>query len=189
MAGLTVIQLADAIRTIYGQRREILRIPDEKGGYFILRGSDAANTQLVPGDTTGEWRLQLRRGVDGVRGQLELTGGEARRMAARVLPHVNQFGSNRKELAAAVKHLEEAGDPQRFLAWAARMRNWRYTGTIWLGVEMAVNEENERIALQDELALLEEAWKEAEEIAAIADRLTLPALVEQRLGELKRDHA
>ena len=40
-----------------------------------------------------------------------------------------------------------------------------------LALEMAVNEEREREALEGELALLELAWKDAEEIAAIADQL------------------
>lgn len=51
---------------------------------------------------------------------------------------------------------------------------------------MAVNEENERIALEGELALLELAWKEAEEIAAIADTLAIPAQVEEQFEELRR---
>lgn len=40
-----------------------------------------------------------------------------------------------------------------------------------LALEMAANEDAERKALKGELAQLEEAWREAEEIAAIADRL------------------
>jgi hypothetical protein len=40
-----------------------------------------------------------------------------------------------------------------------------------LALEMAANEDAERKALRGELAQLEEAWREAEEIAAIADRL------------------
>ena len=39
---------------------------------------------------------------------------------------------------------------------------------------MALNEANERHALEGELALLELEWKEAEEIASIADQLALP---------------
>jgi hypothetical protein len=35
--------------------------------------------------------------------------------------------------------------------------------------------------------LLELAWKDAEEIAAIADNLTIPAEVDQQLERLKRD--
>lgn len=40
-----------------------------------------------------------------------------------------------------------------------------------LALEMAANEDAERSALEGELAQLREAWREAEEIAAIADRL------------------
>jgi hypothetical protein len=40
-----------------------------------------------------------------------------------------------------------------------------------LALEMAANEDAERLALEGELAQLEEAWREAEVIAAIADRL------------------
>jgi hypothetical protein len=40
-----------------------------------------------------------------------------------------------------------------------------------LALEMAANEDAERHALAGELAQLQEAWREAEEIAAIADRL------------------
>jgi hypothetical protein len=51
---------------------------------------------------------------------------------------------------------------------------------------MAVNEENERRVVHGELAILEEAWKEAEEVAAIADRLTLPSEFDEQMAELRR---
>jgi hypothetical protein len=54
-----------------------------------------------------------------------------------------------------------------------------------LAVEMAVNEEAERIAMEGDLALLELAWREAQEIAAIADDLLVPEAVESRLRELR----
>jgi hypothetical protein len=41
-----------------------------------------------------------------------------------------------------------------------------------LALEMALNEESERHALEGELAALEAAWREAEEIASIADSLS-----------------
>jgi hypothetical protein len=53
----------------------------------------------------------------------------------------------------------------------------RYGDTEELGraraiaLEMALHEESERRALEGELSLLEDAWREAEEIAAIADAL------------------
>ena len=43
-----------------------------------------------------------------------------------------------------------------------------------LALEMAANEEHERRALEGELAALADEWREAEEIAAIADDLLLP---------------
>jgi hypothetical protein len=50
---------------------------------------------------------------------------------------------------------------------------------------MAVNEENERAALEGELSMLEDAWKEAEEIASISDSLVLPKDVESTMLALK----
>ena len=44
---------------------------------------------------------------------------------------------------------------------------------VRLALEMATNEGIERRAMEGELAMLEEAWKQAEEIAAIADNLDL----------------
>ena len=53
-----------------------------------------------------------------------------------------------------------------------------------LALEMALHEEQERRALEGELALLDAAWREAEEIAAIADRLAgeVPARPELATG-------
>ena len=39
---------------------------------------------------------------------------------------------------------------------------------------MALHEDTERVALEGELAVLEAAWREAEEIASIADNLLTP---------------
>jgi hypothetical protein len=50
--------------------------------------------------------------------------------------------------------------------------------SLRLALEMAAHEDSERRALEGELALLEQAWKEAEEVAAIADNMFLPTFVE-----------
>jgi hypothetical protein len=50
---------------------------------------------------------------------------------------------------------------------------------------MALHEDAERRAMQGELAELERAWREAEEIATIADDLLIPAKVDERISELK----
>jgi hypothetical protein len=140
-----------------------------------------------------------------------LEGGEARRLLFKLAPGIAPDGGSRKAVQAAVERIEERGDAEQYLRWLARnpreVRTWRrfrdpVTGErrkpddvidtlMWQGVEaclaveMAVNEENERIALEGELSLLEDAWEEAEEIAAIADGLALPRSVEHGLLELQ----
>ncbi len=47
---------------------------------------------------------------------------------------------------------------------------------------MALHEEAERRALEGELATLEAAWKDAEEVAAIADNLFVPSKVQELMS-------
>lgn len=54
-----------------------------------------------------------------------------------------------------------------------------------LALEMALHEEVERRALQGELTELELAWRNAEEIAGIADSLLVPQSVEEEMHKLK----
>jgi hypothetical protein len=54
-----------------------------------------------------------------------------------------------------------------------------------LALEMALHEDQERRAMEGELAALEEAWRDAEEIAAIADDMFLPDGVSERLRVLR----
>ncbi|NUQ13628.1 MAG: hypothetical protein HUU26_15075, partial [Gemmatimonadaceae bacterium] len=152
--------------------------------------------------------------VEGAGGRRRVTmvGAEARRVAARVVPVLTPQGGTPDQVRDAVGRIESAGDAERYLRWLARNRRTRrdymrrkdiVTGLrvapsheydtlgvqgleACLAVEMAVNEENERMALESEIAMLEDAWREAEEIAAIADGLALPAEVQERLATLKR---
>jgi hypothetical protein len=52
-----------------------------------------------------------------------------------------------------------------------RLGTMRLSGTECLALEMALHEESERRALEGELALLEAAWRDAEQLANIADAL------------------
>jgi hypothetical protein len=54
-----------------------------------------------------------------------------------------------------------------------------------LALEMALHETTEQHALDDELNLLERAWREAEEIAAISDDLLTPEHVRRRIDSAK----
>ena len=58
-----------------------------------------------------------------------------------------------------------------------------------LALEMALHEESERRAMDGELAALETAWREAEEIASIADNMFVLPSVEAQLSEMRRAHS
>lgn len=109
----------------------------------------------------------------------------------------NRYGADATRVEYAVRQIERAGDAGGFLAEASSRNHWRggrvtsllnsYRGlgalklsaTECLALEMAVHEETERRAMEGELAVLEAAWRDAEEIAAIADDdLTPPKLYE-----------
>ena len=72
---------------------------------------------------------------------------------------------------------DETANPAGFSRMAAPVR---------LAVEMALHEESERVALQGELAPLVAAWREAEEIAGIADRLLVPPAIDARIDALRQ---
>jgi hypothetical protein len=113
---------------------------------------------------------------------------DARRVMERAMVAVNARGARRRELEHAVQVLELAGSAERYLEAAARNRLRLYGGSevhdrkptdpnpvAALALEMALHEEQERRAMQGELSILEAAWRDAEPIAAIADRLALDA--------------
>ncbi|MEJ7812409.1 MAG: hypothetical protein WKG32_18510 [Gemmatimonadaceae bacterium] len=122
-----------------------------------------------------------------------LTGPEAVRAAGLILPKLNQFGGSKGAVGSAVRLIEQAGSAERYFAAAAvtkerrRMKvgDWNalrnLPSAVRLALEMASHEESERQALEGELTLLEQAWRDAEEVAAIADDLLLPSGVEERV--------
>jgi hypothetical protein len=165
-------------------RRVIARLPGSSGQQHTLRVVDAYRSRLVPGERREDWSLQLRLGF--MNREVLMTGDEARRVAGRIVPHINRQGGTKREIGQAVRDVEDCGGPDRYLSWAARNTpNMWGSQTQWLGVEIAINEENERHALETELHHLEMAWKDAEELAAIADRLTIPKEVEQLFSSLR----
>ncbi len=135
--------------------------------------------------TGGEPSLRLPH--DG--GWVHCYGAEAMRVAGVLLAGANRFGAGAAQVQRAVARIEDAGDASSFLQRASRMGEWRggrvvsllnlyrnlgalhLSSTECLALEMAVHEESERAALDGELAALEQAWREAEYIASIADDL------------------
>ena len=132
----------------------------------------------------------------------ELRGDTAIRAAGVLLPQMNLAGGTKSEVSRAVDLLESMeGDPARVFLHAARtgdralerlLTNGKthqlrlLPTSIRLALEMAAHEDSERRALEGELHELEAAWKDAEEIAGIADDMFLPDSVTSALARLKR---
>ena len=197
--------LARLARTaVKGNPRSVIaRVRATDHQILRVRLGHLSETSLVPGidapiaidlrHETGRWRFE---------------GPEAMRVASTLMPKVNRYGGTKETIARAVHELEDTHGSEGYLATFAQaarvvtrapdkpirrltlMRDMPEYGLFGLtqvqrlAFEMALHEEAERRAMQGELAELEQAWREAEEIAAISDDLLLPAGVEQKLDRI-----
>jgi hypothetical protein len=174
--------------------RPITRFGTAAGTSRILRGRDLESVNLLPSDESPRgWRLVLRcRDAT-----YEVADDAALRQAGPVLAYQNAEGADEESVKSAVAELERVVSPERVFVEAARRLDARRVARavggekhalhhlphpLQLALEMAANEELEREAMEGELRVLEAAWREAEEIAAIADRLALPARIERMLA-------
>ncbi len=111
---------------------------------------------------------------------LALRGVEARLMVGRAMVRINRKGASPTLLGHATDLLASRGSGVEYARSLVEEGSAEPGGSQRLGglapakalaLEMALHEETERRALQGELAALEAAWRDAEEIAAIADSL------------------
>ncbi len=177
----------------------------------VQRKHARMSTLLRADDGGGQLALRL----ESKEGTHLLLGDDAMRAAARLLPTINRFGGSRTQVQDAVELLEDAGDPRRVLhsvqqrvgAQDGDARWKRVRHGFWesdveaiskipgalhtlrprdrLALEMALHEDSERRAMDGELAALEAAWREAEEIAQIADTMFVLPSIENRLQSLR----
>ena len=189
---------------IHGSEETVVaRVRTEDGRVLPVRRRHLAESTLSRGsDNTLAIDLRYKNG------QSRFEGPEAMRIASIVVPAVNRFGGSKTTVAAAVSEIEQVGGPERYVeqlarrahvATAVRERRSRrgrrgrvgttglygLTPVDRLGLEMALHEEAERRAMTGELTLLEQAWRDAEEIAAIADDMFLPSGVQSALERLR----
>jgi hypothetical protein len=159
-------------------RRVVARIPDEGGPPLAVRGRDAAQTCFVP--TAGSWGLVVRH----EEGSRYLDGAPALRAARHLLAGVNRFGGSAADVREATEHLSLLKNVDEYFGIIAKQQEAWGMGvsalprTVRLALEMAAHDEAERRAMEGELQELADAWRQAEEIAAIADNLLLPPSVE-----------
>ena len=186
------------------RRQRVATLPKQYGPPVELERRQLSDVELLAGAQPGAWSIR----VPDVDGAHVFDGPRALRAAGVVLAAVNRAGAEEWEVRAAVRRLEAAGDPERYFSVVTqgdpRLETRRLfpartlrdapidaspaATKVGLGqldavqlaaLEMASHEESERRAFEGELAELEAAWREAEEIAAIADNLLLPPSVEE----------
>ncbi|WP_419935271.1 hypothetical protein [Candidatus Palauibacter sp.] len=162
--------------------------PVEPGTVVKFKHTNIRSIRMLPAEHEPGFTVDIRQGIEGIQRMrtASFAGEDAHRVAAAVLPVLNANGGMRRTVQAAVAEIEAQGHPSRYVAQAVRgnpdvdresppglVTNMRKPTR--LALEMALHEEQERRALEGELWVLEQAWREAEEIAAIADKLLLPA--------------
>jgi hypothetical protein len=188
--------------------RTLISVPTPGGELVRTRLSDIDRVKLDVSEDDLVLTVPVVTGPDGKwwryrkeKTMRTFTGDDAVRAAGALLPRLNQSGGNVAQVQRAVGIIEEAQSPQQLFNRAARdlaTRDSRYGNpkrkttlkkvplATRLALEMATHEESERRALEGELHVLAEAWRQADEIAAIADDMFLPASVEDDLQRLKR---
>jgi len=178
-------QLGSLLTMYRATAQPIARVTDELGRTTLVRGTSVSSIRLVPTPAAPDgWTLHLPARDTPV----VLSGDDASRTLGRILAHTNRVGGGPRVVRDAVRPLEERGAGTRFLLdYASRHRGEvadpmaRTRHAEWLALEMALHEESERVALRGDLAALEAAWREAEELAAIADGLLVPSTLLHRV--------
>jgi hypothetical protein len=182
-------------------RRRVMVVPAHEsptGEPLELRGVNVSGAVVRPGIERGVFRVEVP--LEGVwdrtfrarqRHPVAVVHGDsARRLVERAMLLVNRFGGSRREVDQAVAQLAARESAAALLEdvtrhgarLGVRMVAGSHStyggapldGARALAFEMALHDETERRALQGELALLESAWREAEALAEIADRLAAP---------------
>lgn len=201
--GRTKLPMGERIYKLRAIHLSMIVVRPNVGEGFVLE---------IPHRYSGGIRERLRRfGLTAPNDsdvRLTLRGADAVRAARHLLPRVNRSGGKPSDVQDAVGVLERGrGVDDLFSAAAYTERDkisyWKrpsrdtypkkgpfvllnsLPAPVRLALEMSIHEDDERRALEGELAALEDRWREAEEIAAIADDLFLPQAVRSAMERMR----
>jgi hypothetical protein len=166
--------------------RVLTRVRSIDGQTHALKLRHFARLEVAKANNPAGWKFRVAHD----HGMLELEGAEATRVAGQILAHLNRAGGSEAQVQDAARRITSLGDAEHYIRHSSELRETRrysrsifwndevgvlgLTGTERLALEIAVHEDAERQVIHGELASLETAWREAEEIAAISDNLFLP---------------
>lgn len=180
-----LIRLRDAAQPI-------ARVMRDDGSTFLLTVRRARASELIRRNN-GHWELAVLDSHDRL---TFLTGASAALTLSQMLPALRTRWATSNEVLAATRLIVEHRDTVASFAGSASVTARRVKSpaqrfeirampTVYLlAVEMLANDERERCALDGDLEELSQAWRDAEDVAAIADSLTLPAAVRGHWHEL-----
>lgn len=169
-------------QTELARARQFIKKRAEQGFSRKVRQHEQIGLRMIPSDDEQGWALRFA--LDGK--FLDFHGHDAVHTAHLIAPAINATGGSPSDIHVAVRDIELAGSAERYFKRVLKFtqeQHWHYTGLneypdhMRLAFEMVSHEETERAAMEGELKQLEDDWREAEEIAAIADNLFLPRAV------------
>jgi len=177
--------------------RVVARVHPPDGQARQLLEQHVGAVELVPACGDETWGVTVPHRS----GSFEVRGAVAKQLVSQLLARLNRRGGSRRRVSESVALIAEAGSPEKFIAWAIDVREERrrngelfrsadlgafgLTDTERLALEMAVNEDLERAAAASELLALTNAWRDAEEVASIADDLLMPDRIRNALARLR----
>jgi hypothetical protein len=205
--GGLAFQVANLSFGQYLRKRTVARVRDGDGHLLRVRAEDAYGIVLLEPTANEPWGLRIKHCAFADKEPrallppqpTEVRGEDAMRVAGQLLPVFNAGGASSKQIKDAVVLATEHESPaitfERAVRLAVTKPSWRVYGEgallslvspeLRLALEMVSHEDSERRALEGELYLLEEAWRDAEEIAAISDDMFLPESISTRLAKMK----
>jgi len=209
--GATALVLAGVAYSVRQRYRQRTVIRDDRGNWLRMHAVHVSKSRILADTARSEWSLRLRHvrdspasaGADNPRmtphddhRHTVLRGDDAIRALAKFLPVVNREGSVAPVVKMSVDLVTEHRDLRPLLAGVPpagqrpMVRNGEnplssVSPVLLLALEMSLHEADELRALEGELRELEARWREAEEIAAIADGMFLPTDIGERLHRLR----
>jgi len=187
-----MVQVPTWIHSAYARRRAIARVPRGDGSTVLVRGGHMDSARLISRED-GDWYLSV--GYEG--GNRTFDGMDAVQVLRPLMAFVNRRGARGRMLDEAMALVSPYASPLMALqgiAMANRVHPisgratmqtlFEYSAASRIALEMVASEQVETMAAEGEVTYLERAWREAEEIAGIADKLLVSEQVEARFRRL-----